>query len=76
MAGHPGDAAGHGRKAEGTTGGPGPLREFDDQLRKRLDVITDPGYTDPAREDLGAVDWVLFVGFLLACAVGAVIWGA
>jgi len=66
--------AGRGRERAGGRGG-GELPEVHDRIQRRLDEITDPGYEDPARKDLGALDWLLFVGFLLACAVGAVLWG-
>ena len=66
--------AGRGRGGEAGRGG-GERRELHDRIQRRLDELTDPGYEDPARTDLGALDWLLFVGFLLACAIGAVLWG-
>ncbi len=69
-----GGEAGRGRGGEAGRGG-GERRELHDRIQRRLDELTDPGYEDPARKDLGALDWLLFVGFLLACAVGAVLWG-
>ncbi len=35
--------------------------DFDRELQARLAVIEDPGYVDPAREDLPARDLVLLV---------------
>jgi hypothetical protein len=50
-------------------------QDLDPKIRTRLHEITRPEYVDPARKDLTALDWVAFLGFLLVCAVGAVLWG-
>lgn len=33
-----------------------------DELDRRLAVITDPAYVDPARRDLGVTDYALLTG--------------
>ena len=50
-------------------------QDLDPKIRDRLGEITSPEYVDPARKNLTALDWLVFVGFLLVCAVGAVLWG-
>ena len=47
--------------------------DFDRELQARLAVIEDPGYVDPAREDLPARDVVVLV-VLGALLVVAMIW--
>ncbi len=50
-------------------------QDLDPKIRARLDEITSPEYVDPARKNLTALDWLVFVGFLVACAVGFTVWG-
>jgi hypothetical protein len=45
------------------------------RIQHRLDEIASPDYRDPARANLTGLDWLVFFGFFLVCAVGAVLWG-
>jgi hypothetical protein len=49
--------------------------EVGPKIQTRLEEITRPDYVDPARTNLTGLDWVLFLGFLIVCAVGFTIWG-
>jgi hypothetical protein len=53
----------------------GELQGVDPTIRARLAEITEPEYHDPARKDLTGLDWLLFIGFFVVCAVGFVWWG-
>lgn len=53
----------------------GTMRDIDPKIRARLDEIASPDYQDPARRNLTGLDWLIFLGFLVACAVGFVVWG-
>jgi hypothetical protein len=44
-------------------------------IQARLAEITAPDYEDPAKRDFTRWDWIVFVGFLAACAIGFTIWG-
>jgi len=48
---------------------------IDPKIRARLEEIASPEYEDPARRDLTGLDWLVFLGFLVACAVGFTLWG-
>ncbi len=61
---------------EGMSGGSESARhDIDPKIRARLEEIASPDYEDPARRDLTGLDWLLFLGFLAACAVGFTVWG-
>jgi hypothetical protein len=45
------------------------------KIQARLDEIARPDYADPARKNLTGLDWLLFLGFLVVCAVGFTVWG-
>lgn len=49
--------------------------ELGPKIKARVDEITSPEYDDPARRNLTGLDWLLFLGFLIVCAVGATVWG-
>lgn len=49
--------------------------EIGPKIQARLDEITRPAYVDPAHTNLTGLDWLLFLGFLIVCAVGATAWG-
>jgi hypothetical protein len=60
-------------ESSGGNGGAG--NDVAARIQTRLDEIARPDYDDPARTDLTGLDWLVFFGFLLVCAVGAVLWG-
>lgn len=60
--------------SEGSGGAPAG-RQVATKIDARLAEITDPAYTDPARKNLTGLDWLVFVGFFLVCAIGFVAWG-
>lgn len=52
-----------------------PPVDADEELNRRLDVIEDPSYLDPAQRDLSALDYLLLVAINVAL-VGAMLWYA
>ena len=64
------------------SGGPPPVDngfvgdpEVQVEIARRLAVITEPDYADPARRNFTAVDWIALAGFLAVCAIGFTVWG-
>lgn len=53
----------------------GTVRDIDPKIRARLAEIASPDYQDPARTNLTGLDWLIFLGFLVVCAVGFTVWG-
>lgn len=45
------------------------------EIGRRLAEITSPDYTDPARKNFTAGDWIAFAGFLAVCAAALTVWG-
>jgi hypothetical protein len=49
--------------------------DFERELRHRLTLIEDPGYVDPARRDLPALDLVLLTAVGGCLIVAMWLWG-
>jgi len=49
--------------------------EMQAEISRRLAEITAPDYVDPARKNFTSGDWIVFAGFLAACAVAFTVWG-
>ena len=63
-----------------TTGEPGSTAashdpQFAAELERRLSVIGAPGYEDPAREDLPALDYLLLAALVVITTLVAYVWG-
>jgi hypothetical protein len=49
--------------------------QFAAELERRLSVIEAPGYEDPTREDLPALDYLLLAALVVVTTVVAYVWG-
>jgi hypothetical protein len=49
--------------------------QFAAELERRLSVIEAPGYEDPARENLPALDYLLLAALVVFTTVVAYVWG-
>lgn len=49
--------------------------EFHEELERRLAVVEDPGYSDPAAAELPARDWLFLAAGSLVLIVALMVWG-
>jgi hypothetical protein len=49
--------------------------QFAAELERRLSVIEAPGYEDPARQNLPALDYLLLAALVVITTIVAYVWG-